>query len=191
MLFPFFFPKDLDQLNNTMSLCGTDAGEKGGQVSGGQKQRITIARALIRRPKILILDSATSELDARSERQVGEVSHILLIIYASFPHVTQNHDCSQQVNEDLLGKTNNCTVLLISKNMSVVEKADHIIVLGDGMVKEQGRHDELLMKGGLYAELVKSENKGFQRHEEDKNGTAWFVQVVMAHKPTKREGGVM
>lgn len=155
----------------SLTLCGTDAGEKGGQVSGGQKQRITIARALIRRPKILILDSATSELDARSERQVGYVSHILLIFYASF-HVTQNHDCSQQVNEDLLDKTNNCTVLLISKNMSVVEKADHIIVLGDGMVKEQGRHDELLMKGGLYAELVKSENKGFQRHEEDKNNTA-------------------
>lgn len=172
MLFPLFFPEDQQQHNNTLSLCGTDAGEKGGQVSGGQKQRITIARALIRRPKILILDSATSELDARSERQVGCVSHTLLIIYASFPHVTQNHDCSEQVNEDLLDKTNNCTVLLISKNMSVIEKADHIIVLGDGMVKEQGRHDELLMEGGLYAELVKSENKGFQRHEEDKNDTA-------------------
>lgn len=55
--------------------------------------------------------------------------------------------------------------------MSVVEKANHIIVLGDGMVKEEGRHDELLMKGGLYAELVQSENKGFHRQEEDWNDT--------------------
>lgn len=62
-------------------------------------------------------------------------------------------------------------MLLISKNMSVVEKANHIIVLGDGMVKEEGRHDELLMKGGLYAELVQSENKGFHRQEEDWNDT--------------------
>lgn len=117
----------------------TDAGEKGGQVSGGQKQRIAIARALIRRPKILILDSATSELDTKNE-------------------------C--QVNQALLNQTNDCTVLLISRNMSVVEKADHIVVLGDGMVKEQGRHEELLAKNGLYCELVKSENKSFHRDQQ-------------------------
>lgn len=69
----------------------------------------------------------------------------------------------------MLNQTNNCTVLLISRNMSVVEKANHIVVLGDGMIMEEGNHEELLMKGGLYAELVKHENKGFRSHKEDRN----------------------
>ncbi|XP_044063696.1 antigen peptide transporter 1 [Siniperca chuatsi] len=122
----------------------TDAGEKGGQVSGGQKQRIAIARALIRRPKILILDNATSDLDTENE---------------------------YQVHQALLNQTNNCSVLLISNKMSVVEKANHIIVLNDGMVKEEGGHDELLKKGGLYAELVRKQNMGFHRQEEERNDT--------------------
>ncbi|XP_042346306.1 LOW QUALITY PROTEIN: antigen peptide transporter 1 [Plectropomus leopardus] len=122
----------------------TDAGEKGGQVSGGQKQRIAIARALIRRPKILILDNATSDLD------------------------TEN---AYQVHQALLSQTNDCTVLLISNNMSVVEKANNIIVLNDGTVEEEGGHDELLKKGGLYAELVRKQNMGFHRGEEERNDT--------------------
>lgn len=118
----------------------TDAGEKGGQVSGGQRQRIAIARALIRRPKILILDNATSDLDTENE---------------------------YQVNQALLRETTNCSVLLISNNMSVVEKASHIIVLSDGTVKEAGSHDELLKNGGLYAELVRKQNMGFHRRGEE------------------------
>lgn len=53
--------------------------------------------------------------------------------------------------------------------MSVVEKASHIVVLNDGMVKEEGSHDELLKKGGLYAELVRKQNMGFHRQEEKRN----------------------
>lgn len=80
------FAKDIHQHNNTISFWWIDAGQKGGQVSGGQKQRIAIARALIRHPKILILDSATSELDMKNEEQVGLswVPHILLNIYSHF-----------------------------------------------------------------------------------------------------------
>lgn len=141
-------------------------------MSGGQKQRIAIARALIRRPKILILDSATSELDTKNEFQVGRSRFhfptFLLDVRSRSPHVTPSRACSQQVNQALLDQTNNCTVLLISRNMSVVEKADHIVVLDDGRVKEEGRHNELLAKGGLYCELLKSENKGFHREREDK-----------------------
>ncbi|XP_078143414.1 antigen peptide transporter 1 [Centroberyx gerrardi] len=117
----------------------TDAGEKGGQVSGGQKQRIAIARALIRQPKILILDNATSDLDTETE---------------------------YQVNQALLNDTNKCSVLLISHKMSAVEKANHIIVLNNGTVEEEGGHEELLKKGGFYAELVRKLNLGFHREEE-------------------------
>ncbi|XP_029359953.1 antigen peptide transporter 1 isoform X2 [Echeneis naucrates] len=117
----------------------TDAGEKGGQVSGGQRQRIAIARALIRRPKILILDNATSDLDTENE---------------------------YQVNQALLNQSNNCSVLMISNKMSVVEKADYIIVLNDGMVEEEGVHGELLKKQGLYAELVKKQDMSFHRKQE-------------------------
>lgn len=66
----------------------------------------------------------------------------------------------------MLNQTNNCTVLLISNKMSVVEKADHIVVLSEGVVKEEGSHGELLQRDGLYAELVKKHNMSFQRKEE-------------------------
>ncbi|XP_031723257.1 antigen peptide transporter 1 [Anarrhichthys ocellatus] len=122
----------------------TDAGQKGGQVSGGQKQRIAIARALIRHPKILILDNATSDLDAENEHQV---------------------------HQELLYQTNNYSVLLISNKMNVVEKADHIVVLSDGIIKEEGSHEELMQEGGLYADLVKKAECGFHRKEEETNDT--------------------
>ncbi|XP_069571086.1 antigen peptide transporter 1 [Brachyistius frenatus] len=119
----------------------TDAGEKGGQVSGGQKQRIAIARALIRKPKILILDNATSDLDAENEYQVLQA---------------------------LLNDPGRA-VLLISNKMSVVEKADHVIVLSEGTVKEQGSHDELMKNGDLYAKLVEKQNVGFRCQEKELN----------------------
>uniref|UniRef100_A0A8C9SW04 Antigen peptide transporter 1 n=1 Tax=Scleropages formosus TaxID=113540 RepID=A0A8C9SW04_SCLFO len=112
----------------------TDAGEKGGQVSGGQKQRIAIARALIRQPKILVLDDATSSLDTESE-------HLVSALRKNF---------------------NQCAVLLIAHKLSTVEKANHIIFLKDGEVIEEGTHEELLGKGGAYAQLVEKQNTAFQ-----------------------------
>uniref|UniRef100_A0A8C6KU03 Antigen peptide transporter 1 n=1 Tax=Nothobranchius furzeri TaxID=105023 RepID=A0A8C6KU03_NOTFU len=118
----------------------TDAGEKGGQVSGGQKQRIAIARALIKKPKILILDNATSDLDTENE---------------------------YQVHEALTKLAKSCSVLMISNKMSIVEKANHIIVLNNGAVTEEGSHEELMKKSGHYAEMVKKQETGFNRPREE------------------------
>uniref|UniRef100_A0A8C1JTL7 Uncharacterized protein n=1 Tax=Cyprinus carpio TaxID=7962 RepID=A0A8C1JTL7_CYPCA len=117
----------------------TDAGEKGGQVSGGQKQRIAIARALIQKPQILVLDDATSSLDTESEHRV----------YSA------------------LKELKNCTVLLISHRLSGVENADHIIFLREGEVAEEGNDEELRAKNGLYAEFVKQQNTSIHRNTED------------------------
>uniref|UniRef100_A0A8C1JSD8 Uncharacterized protein n=1 Tax=Cyprinus carpio TaxID=7962 RepID=A0A8C1JSD8_CYPCA len=119
----------------------TDAGEKGGQVSGGQKQRIAIARALIQKPQILVLDDATSSLDTESEHRVR--------VYSA------------------LKELKNCTVLLISHRLSGVENADHIIFLREGEVAEEGNDEELRAKNGLYAEFVKQQNTSIHRNTED------------------------
>ncbi|CAL1612262.1 unnamed protein product [Knipowitschia caucasica] len=114
----------------------TDAGEKGGQVSGGQKQRISIARALIRRPQILILDNATSDLDAETEKKV--------------------HDALSRLPDQ-------CTLLLISNKMELVRSADHVVYLHEGKAPEQGTHQQLMQLGGHYAALVDKQDAGFHR----------------------------
>ncbi len=101
-------------------------GERGETLSGGQRQRIGIARALIRRSPILILDEPTAALDTESERLVIEGLERLM-----------------------KGRT----VIMIAHRLSTIRDADQIIVLKDGVVAEQGSHDELMRKGGVYAEL--------------------------------------
>ena len=97
----------------------------GGSISGGQRQRIALARALVRRPAILLLDEATSALDAISERRV-------------------------QAGLDGLA----CTRLVIAHRLSTVIRADVILVMDRGRLVEQGSHEQLLARGGIYTELV-------------------------------------
>ena len=101
-------------------------GERGVLLSGGQKQRLTLARALIRDTKILLLDDPFASVDAETERRiVGRLADMRK------------------------GKT----TVLVSHRVSAVRDADHIVVLEDGYAAEQGKHDELVRRGGLYADL--------------------------------------
>ncbi len=105
----------------------TEVGERGVKLSGGEKQRLGIARALIRRPKILILDEATSSLDTLSERQVKEAIYNL---------------------EHL-----DITVIVIAHRLSTIQDADEILVFENGRIIERGTHTELLVRRGAYAAL--------------------------------------
>lgn len=105
----------------------TQVGEGGFMLSGGQRQKIAIARALIRNPKILILDEATSGLDAESERRFQQ----------NLAQISQER-----------------TTFIISHRLSTVRYADHIFVLDQGMVVEHGTHQELMAIGGLYHHLA-------------------------------------
>jgi len=102
----------------------THCGDRGIRLSGGERQRITLARAFLRNPRILILDEPTSALDAQSEQTVGAALRKLM-----------------------RGRT----AIVIAHRLSLVRDLDFIFVLSDGKLSEQGSHDELLARGGLYS----------------------------------------
>ena len=108
----------------------TRIGERGITLSGGQKQRVSIARAIIRKPSILILDDALSAVDTQTENTIlGNLRRIM----------------------------NGRTTIIISHRVSSAKLADHILVLQDGRVTEQGSHDQLLGKNGFYAALFEKQ----------------------------------
>ena len=113
----------IDQLENGLD---TVIGENGASLSGGQRQRLAIARALLRNSPVLILDEATSALDTESERAIQAAL--------------------EEIQKDR-------TVLVIAHRLSTIEKADEILVLEHGKIKERGNHKELLAQGGAYKQL--------------------------------------
>lgn len=116
----------------------TGVGERGVTLSGGEKQRVAIARALLMDPRILILDDSTSSVDTETE------------------HLIQN-----ALAELMKGRT----TFIIAQRLSTVKRADKIVVLEGGEIVEQGNHEELLEKGGIYAEIY---NMQFKQQEEEK-----------------------
>ena len=105
----------------------TNIGDAGGKLSGGQKQRLSIARAVLKNPPIMILDEATSALDTESEK----------FVQVALENMMQNR-----------------TSIVIAHRLSTIQKADNIIVMQKGEIVEQGTHDELLAKNGMYSKLV-------------------------------------
>ena len=140
----------------------TEVGNRGLKLSGGEKQRLSLARVILKDPKILILDEATSALDSISE-----------------------HAIQQALEQLMVGRTS----IVIAHRLSTILKADQILVVKDGVIAEQGTHEELLAKNGVYRELFDTQfDQVINRGEEAEAlgldiqslGTSYDVRSITA-----------
>jgi subfamily B ATP-binding cassette protein MsbA len=125
-----------DFINELEKGYETQAGQAGSRLSGGQRQRIALARAFLKDAPVLILDEATSALDAMSEQYI-----------------------QQALAELMRGRT----VIIIAHRFSSIQHADRILVFDQGRIVESGNHTELLDRGGLYANLYRTQSGGLVR----------------------------
>ena len=162
----------------------TVVGNRGLKLSGGEKQRISIARVILKNPNILILDEATSALDSISESSI--------------------QDALEKMME---GRTS----IVIAHRLSTILKADSILVVKDGVIKEQGTHDDLLALGGVYKELyetqfrqaidyetehdqnnfpIKSLSSDFEVRRIEDDGVASVINLLRGNRKYYRELGI-
>ena len=137
----------------------TVVGNRGLKLSGGEKQRISIARVILKNPNILILDEATSALDSISESSIQDALETMM-----------------------KGRTS----LVIAHRLSTILKADKILVVKDGVIKEQGTHDELLALDGIYKELYETQFRQAIDYEENHDANKFPIETLSSEFTVKR-----
>ncbi|KAE8581402.1 hypothetical protein XENTR_v10024777 [Xenopus tropicalis] len=140
----------------------TQTGERGLKLSGGEKQRVAIARTILKAPQIILLDEATSALDTETERN----------IQASLAKVCANR-----------------TTIVVAHRLSTVINSDQILVLKEGQIVERGRHEELLLKGGVYAGMWQKQQSGSESSSDsDSERKDRTSEKLQPPKATPRRG---
>lgn len=143
----------------------TEVGNRGLKLSGGEKQRLSLARVILKDPKILILDEATSALDSISENSIQDALEVMM-----------------------QGRTS----IVIAHRLSTILKADKILVVKDGVIAEQGTHDELLALGGTYTELYETQFRQAIESESFRKADAAdipAIEKIYDHTHDEEEAG--
>ena len=138
---------------------GTQVGNRGLKLSGGEKQRLSLARVILKDPKILILDEATSALDSISENSIQDA-----------------------LEKMMAGRTS----IVIAHRLSTILKADRILVVKGGVIAEQGTHEELLARGGIYRDLYETQFRQAIDSEASREGGGLDIESLSTQYTVKR-----